>query len=106
MQIDISSDPRGANRSINYWYVLPIRKLTTVYSCIKTDCYVSDYVKHILLIYLIYFSWDTDLNKSDDFLLDPFCIYNIYAMFWFVFSIKNYTNKILFKLTEKCTNGR
>ena len=43
-------------------------------------------------------AWDTDLNKSDDFLLDPFCIYNIYAMFWFVFSVKNYTNKILFKL--------
>ena len=40
--------------------------------------------------------WDTDPNKSDDFLLDPFCIYNKYAMFWFVFSVKNYTNKILF----------
>ena len=42
--------------------------------------------------------WDTHLNKSDEFLLDPFYIYNIYAMFWFVFSVKNYTNKILFKL--------
>ena len=44
--------------------------------------------------------WDTDLNKSDDFLLDPFCIYNIYAMFRLVFSVKNYTNKILFKLNH------
>ena len=55
-------------------------------------------------------TWDTDLNKSDDFLLDPYYIYNIYAMFCFVFSANNYTNKILFKLmltslmlqTERC----
>ena len=52
-----------------------IRKLKTVYLCIKTDCYVYDHVNHILLDYLIYCSWDTDLNKSVDFLLDPFCIY-------------------------------
>ena len=55
--------------------------LTIVYSCIKTDCYVSDYVYHIHLVYFINCSWDTDLNKSDDFLLDPICIYNKYAMF-------------------------
>ena len=54
-----------------------------------------------LIIHLVYFincSWDTDINKLDDFLLDPFCIYNKYAMFWFEFSVKNYTNKIMFKL--------
>ena len=52
-------------------------------------------------------NWDTDLNKSDDCLLDPFCIYNIYAMFWFVFSVKNYTNKILHKLNVKfCILGK
>ena len=55
-------------------------------------------VDHIYLVYFINCSWDTDLNKLDDFLLDPFCIYNKYAMFWFVFSVKNYTNKIMFKL--------
>ena len=98
MKKDLSSDPRGANWSINYWYVLPTGKLTIVYSCIKTDCYVSGYVNHIHLVYFINCNWDTDPNKSDDFLLDPFCIYNKYAMFWFVFSVKNYTNKILFKL--------
>ena len=27
-------------------------------------------------------------------------LYNIYAMLWFVFSVKNYTSKILFKLYE------
>ena len=97
-QIDISSDPRWANLSVTYWHVLSIRTLTTVYSCIKTDCYVSDYVNDILLVYLIYCIWDTDLNKSDDFLLDPFCIYTIYVIFCFVFSIKTYTNKVLFKL--------
>ena len=47
-------------------------------------------------------NWDTDPNKSYDFLLAPFRIYNKYAMFWFVFSVKNYTNKILFKLTLTC----
>ena len=41
---------------------------------------------------------DIALNKSDDFLLDPFCIYTIYVLFCFVFFVKNYTNKILFKL--------
>ena len=60
--------------------------------------FISDYVNHILLVYHIYCSWNTDLNKSDDFLLDPFCIYTIYVMFYSVFSVKNYTNKILFKL--------
>ena len=50
--------------------------------------------------YFINCNWDTDPNKSDDFLLDPFCICNKYAMFWFVFSVKNYTNKILFKLKK------
>ena len=58
-------------------------------------------ITYILLVYLINCSWDTDLNKSDDFLLDPFCIYSIYAMFWFVFSVKNYTNKMLFKLVDQ-----
>ena len=60
----------------------------------------SSKVINMQLVYLKEWFWDTDLNKSDDFLLDPFCIYNIYAMFWFVFSVKNYTNKILFKLKE------
>ena len=32
--------------------------------------------------------WDTDLHKSVVFLLDPFCMYAIYAMFCFVFSVK------------------
>ena len=62
----------------------------------KTDCYVSDYV----LVYLIYCSWDTYLYKSVGFLLDPFCINTINAMLCFVFSVKNYPNKILFKLTR------
>ena len=43
--------------------------------------------------------WDTDLNQSIDCLLylDPFCIIALYAMFCFVFSVRIYTNKILFK---------
>ena len=34
--------------------------------------------------------WDTDLDKSVDFLLDPFCIYVIYAMVCFVFLSKHW----------------
>ena len=31
--------------------------------------------------FIIKILWDTDLSKSDDFLLDPFCIYVIYAVY-------------------------
>ena len=47
----------------------------------RTLTQVSLHVNQTLLIYLIYCSWDTNLNKSVDYLLDPFCIYVIHAMF-------------------------
>ena len=48
-----------------------------MYPYLYTDCYVSYYVKHILLVHLINCRWDTVSNKSFDFLLDPFCIHMI-----------------------------
>ena len=68
-----------------------------MYSHISTDCYVSNYVNHILLIYLIYCSCNIDSNKSVDFLLASFCTDVILAMF----SVTFYTSKLQLKLKEK-----
>ena len=51
------------------------------------------------LLVVLNFVWDTDLNEPVEFLLHPFCRYPIYAMFYFVFPVRIYTNKILIKQT-------
>ena len=52
---------------------------------------------------LIY--WDTDLNKSVDFFLNPICILLVVCTSTFAICIAIYANKILFKLIAHSTSS-
>ena len=47
--------------------------------------------------------WDTDLDKSVDFFLNPICILLVVCPSTIAVCIAIYANKILFKLNEKFT---
>ena len=81
LQADISSNPHGAHWSPNYCLWL-LGNLKTMYPYLNTNCYVSDYLSHILLVYLSYYSWDTDSSKSVNFLLDP-------LLYWYRYVIQD-----------------
>ena len=49
--------------------------------------------------------WDTDLNKSVDFFLNPICILLVVCPGTIAVCIAIYANKILFKLTSFTLNN-
>ena len=75
-----------------YWY--------TIITCNSTFFVQITYT--VIIFMLAY--WDTDLNKSVDFFLNPICILLVVCLSTVAVCIAIYANKILFKLNEYCTN--